>query len=226
MGVEYRHFLVVDDAGWSPRPDTLARVDAVLRRWALADRIEKVVDLADGKALPPAVPREPGRGVVVVYGGVEGPAVAAVAGASQCGAGDEDRYTMHTLVVAGSDYRVQWSPEGIYFEPESPPVAVGGALIRAEDPELAHPCGTLFAQCFRAADLAAPPRVAIHVEPWARARLAWERCLGFWRGAALVDFGKDLPALVDGKHALPARAFVDELGAAFRGPLAEIGEVY
>src|SRR5262249_7214197 len=48
MGIEYRHFLVVDDAEWRPQSDTAARVEAVLRKWSLVDRPKEVVDLSRG----------------------------------------------------------------------------------------------------------------------------------------------------------------------------------
>ena len=36
MGVEYRHYLVVNDPEWRPEPDTASRVEEVLRSWGLA----------------------------------------------------------------------------------------------------------------------------------------------------------------------------------------------
>ncbi len=45
MGVEYRQFMVVDDAHWRPQSDTAARVEAVLRDWSLIGEVENIVDL-------------------------------------------------------------------------------------------------------------------------------------------------------------------------------------
>ncbi|HEX7864364.1 MAG TPA: hypothetical protein VF555_05420 [Variovorax sp.] len=39
MGIEYRHFLVVDDADWRPRADTAARVAKLLADWSIGMEI-------------------------------------------------------------------------------------------------------------------------------------------------------------------------------------------
>jgi hypothetical protein len=62
-------------------------------------------------------------------------------------------------------------------------------------------------------------RIAAH----AKKKVARE---GFWRGALVLDFGKDLPAFCGKLHALPARDFVAEIIDAFRGRVVEIADFY
>ncbi len=39
----------------------------------------------------------------------------------------------------------------------------------------------------------------------------------------MIAFGKDLPAFSEKVHLLPANGFVQEIAAAFRGPIVELG---
>lgn len=67
--------------------------------------------------------------------------------------------------------------------------------------------------------------VEMHVEEWAKKNVGWACCNGFWRGALILDFGKDLPSFARQVHLLPARQFVYDLSEAFRGPLTQFGEL-
>lgn len=49
MGVEYRHFFVVDQENWHPEQDTFERVNKVLGSWGLNDELLEIVDLTSGK---------------------------------------------------------------------------------------------------------------------------------------------------------------------------------
>ncbi|NRR34109.1 hypothetical protein HSX11_28425 [Oxalobacteraceae bacterium] len=226
MGVEYRHFLVVDDAQWRPQSDTAARVEAVLRDWSLIGEVEHIEDLSapqkrhTGSSNSAA---SPGPGVAIVYSGGAGAAVETVAGPSlYADITAADRYIKRATLVIGDDYRVQWCADGIYFELVTPPMA-NGAPIEADDVELYD---TLFTATYPSAEASSPPVVIAHIEENTKPCVAWNSCLGFWRGALVLDFGKDLPAIGEKVRALPAREFVAAISAALRGPLVEIGEFY
>lgn len=225
MGVEYRHFLAVDDAAWLPQPDTMARVEAVLRAWTLVGRVRKVVDLRSGikVAFEEPVPVvAPGPGKAVFYDGVEGAAVGRLLGPPNADDVNTEPYLQATTLVVGTDIRVQWSPDGVWFKMTRPPM-LGAVPVAETNPEFSE---ALFAASFEAPDGATPPVVEALVEDHARQSLAWTACCGFWRGAVVLDFGKSLPPFVDTVHRLPNRQFVNAIAAAFRAPLVEIGELY
>ena len=84
MGIEYRHFLVVNEPDWRPQPDTAARVESVLRDWSVVDRIEKVINLALGannEVIDTSTADLPGPGLAFIYSGVQGLPVERIAGA-------------------------------------------------------------------------------------------------------------------------------------------------
>ena len=226
MGVEYRHFMVVDDAQWRPQPDTATRVEAVLHDWALIGEVENLVELPvsdEKRSSTSKSAASPGSGVAVVYAGVTGPAIEKIAGPSlYADITSADRYLMRTTLVIGDDYRVQWSPDGVYFELVSPPLA-NGVPIAGGDLDFHD---TLFAASYPSAHATSPPVVIPRMEDRAKASLAWTSCLGFWQGGLVLNFGKDLPAFSEKVQALPAREFVAAISAALRGRIVEIGEFY
>ncbi|WP_332856252.1 hypothetical protein [Duganella sp. S19_KUP01_CR8] len=226
MGVEYRHFMVVDDADWRPQSDTAARVEAVLRDWSLIDGAEHTIDFSasqEKRGGSSNSAASPGPGVAVVYPGATGAAIEVVAGPSLfADMASDDRYLMRATLVIGDDFRVQWSSDSVYFELVSPPLA-NGAPIEGEDVDFND---SLFAASFPSEGASSPPVVVAHIEDRAKSSVAWDSCLGFWRGALLLTFGKDLPAFSEKVQALPAREFVAAISAALRGRLVEIGEFY
>jgi hypothetical protein len=228
MGIEYRHYLVVNEADWCPKPDTAARVDSVIREWSIVDELEKVVNLALGanntelEDMSITVP--PGPGLAFVYSGVKGASVDRIAGASiYDDVTTAERYTMKTTLVIGDDYRVQWSSESIYFEVVSPPIANAKPVLGDDDEE---PYGMLFAKSFPSTGVTSPPVVVAHVEKHARPNVASRNCQGYWRGGLIIDFGKDLPSFTDDVHMLASRDFVTAISEAFRGSIVEVGEFY
>lgn len=225
MGVEYRHFLAVDDAAWLPQPDTMARVETVLRDWALVGSVRKVVDLRTGTRVPfeetaPVV--DPGPGKAVFYAGVEGIEVSRLLALPADNDSDTEPYLQGTALIVGTDIRVQWSPDGVWFKMTRPPM-LGGRPVAETTPEFSD---CLFAASYEAPDGVTPPEVEALVEDHALHSLAWTACRGFWRGAVVLDFGKSLPPFVDAVHRLPNRQFVNAIAAAFRAPVVEIGELY
>lgn len=226
MGVEYRHFMVVDDAHWRPQSDTAARVEAALRDWSLIGAVARVVDLPACQEAPRGTSNSaasPGPGVAIVYPGATGPAVEHIAGPSAfADITPADRYLKRMTLVLGDDFRVQWSTDSTYFELLSPPLA-NGVPIAGEDVDFLD---SLYAASYPSSEASSPPVVRAHVEDRARPSVAWDSCLGYWRGALVLDFGKDLPAFCEKVQALPAREFVAAISAALRGRLVEIGDFY
>lgn len=226
MGICYQHHLVVDDAGWRPQPDTVARVEKVLRAWSLIDQPTEVIDLLRGTKLTPEYPSAsttPGRGIALIYPGIRGTAVEQLAGPSYYDSiGTEDRYTSRVTLIVGDDYRIQNGSHAIYPELIASPIDGSGRAIEPNQEQQASVW--CYSDSFAGQDISSPPQVKMHVEEWAKKNIGWGRCNGFWRGALVLDFGKDLPSFAREVHILPARQFVYDLSEAFRGPLAQLGE--
>ncbi|MDP9605124.1 UNVERIFIED_ORG: hypothetical protein J2W38_004937 [Variovorax paradoxus] len=227
MGIEYRHFLVVDDANWRPGADTAARVAKLLAEWSIGTELVEAVDLSRRENVSfeeAGVLAASGPGIALRYRGVRAAPVAALAGPSHYGGvGPSDRYTMETVLILGNDYRIQCSSDGIFFDLLSPPLAVNGQQLA---PDKAECYRYLYSESFSSDYGLKPPVVRAQVEGFALKHIGWTECLGFWRGGLVIDFGKDLPGFVESVHRLPARAFVEALQDAFRGPVVEIGEFY
>lgn len=228
MGVEYRHFLVVNDPGWLPREDTASRVEAVLREWGIVVDRRRVINLADGRQTTMdlgARVGDAGHGVAILFAGTTGAAVQRVAGPSLYGAGVDDGSTMATHLIVGTDYRVHWSSDGVWFEVTAAPLHGGEPYDSYPDEESVD---TLYDQSYwsEGDDLTSPPTVKAHVAEHSAGHVGWNNYAGVWRGAVVIEFGKDLPSFSDALHRLPNREFVQALEGAFRADLAEVGEFY
>ena len=228
MGIEYRHFLVVNDETWLPKPNTIARVEAVLRKWSLVENLKQVFDLSNGQAKEVDRARAydaPGHGLALHYDGIHGRPVVTIAGPSYYeNIFDTDRYTMRTTLLVGSDYRVHWSAHGFYFELLSPAKQNGTELATFPYPE--DLIGCYYWQSFPCDAKTSPPDVKIHVADHAEKNVAWSNYRGFWRAALVIDFGKDLPAFARGQHVLPNQEFVKAVSEAFGARIAEVGEFF
>lgn len=226
MGVEFRHYLVVNDALWRPQADTATRVGQVMRDWSLGDRPRDVIDLQSGESLGfiPSVVSKPGRGIAIVYDWVHGAAAANLAGASYYGdCPAEDRYIREITLIIGDDYRVQMlADDSIYFEEMEPPIDSKGH--RLEPIEEEHIGLSFYSESFLGTDIVSPPVLRACINGFAEKNVSWTQCNGFWRGALVVDFHKDIPAFARDLHLLPSAQFVRELSDAFRGPLVQMGE--
>jgi hypothetical protein len=225
VGVEYRHFLVVNDTAWHPQSDTAARVEAVLRQWSLADRPKQIINLAEGcndRMEGATESIVPGPGVAFLYSGTQGLQVQRLAGPSFHEGDPAEGYTESTILVLGTDYRVHQSSEELYFELVSAPVE----NARPIEANRERPLKLLFDTSFPSTGATSPPVVKVHVADLARHYQAWTAYSGVWRGALVIDFGKNLPAFVEVAHALPAKDFVAQVSNAFRAPIVEIGEIY
>jgi hypothetical protein len=230
VGIEYRHFLVVNDETWLPKPDTIAGVEAALRKWSLVEELKQVLDLSHFSNGEPTeidharAKGDPGHGLALFFGGILGQPVVNIAGAAlHNGISDAERYTMGVALVVGCDYRVHWSSEGLYFELVAPP-------RQGRDPIIPYPVDyvpeILYAQSFPCDGNTSPPQVKIHVADHAETNFGRSNYQGFWRGAVVINFGKNLPAFVQDLHALPNQDFVDAIEEAFHAEIAEIGEFF
>ncbi|PXX33710.1 hypothetical protein [Undibacterium pigrum] len=230
MGVEYRHFVVVNDKDWLPAVDTLARVDAVLYKWSLIDKPTMVFDLSTMKeSSEKSIPNSmPGAGQVLVYDEVaNGKPVVNIAGRCYYDTvKDEDHYISSIIVVAGNDIRIQQSDEYCYFEQTSPaPDQVCDGFMSDLD-TIPWPVSKTFDAYLVHGKYLGTPKVNIHFSKNFPGLYEWTNYAGYWRGAVMLDFGKSLPNFCENLRQLPARDFVNELATAFRGPIAEIGVVY
>lgn len=229
MGVEYRHFLVVNDKSWLPAADTLARVDAVLHKWSLIDKPATVFDLStmkesSEKTIPGAMP---GAGKALVYDETSGKPVVDIAGRCYYDTvGDEDHYISQIIVVAGNDIRIQQSDEYCYFEQLTPAPDQACAGFVYDLDAIPWPVSKAFDAYLVHGEYAGVPEMNIHVSKNFPELYDWSDYAGYWRGAVMLDFGKSLPGFCEKLRQLPTRDFVNELASAFRGPIAEIGVVY
>ncbi len=226
MGVEYRHFLLVNDSNWIPQADTAGRIDAVLRKWELVDKPPQVINLAGGQQRLLRIDQlheSPGPGIALMYPGIVGPPVERLAGRSLFDCSPDERYTSGISLILGNDYRVQWSGDGFWFELTAPPTEAGKSIQSYQDEDNLK---TLFAESFPSGPNTSPPSIKIHIQDFARPHIAWKGLLGYWRGALVIDLGKDLPIFAEEKHAIPSCAFVADVSEAFRGQIEEFGEFY
>lgn len=132
------------------------------------------------------------------------------------------RYLQRIFVVIGTDFRVHWSSEGICFTVVAPP---------HDGPKRIEPYRRdqklyLYGEAYKADSETMPPQVEIEIDRRHRSHVAWTEYCGYWRGAVILDCGKDLPKFVVGKHTLPSQRFVQQIAGAFRSPIVEVGEIY
>lgn len=148
MAVEYQHFLVVTSEDWLPEPDTVERVDKVLRRWNIINRNPVVIDLSDGinaVVKNATISTVTGPGLAFEYEGIDGSEIEVLAGSSLYNADPSERYIQNTTVIVGSDIRVQWSPDHINFELKEPP-RMGNKPAKEHDGD---PLGCFFQSHFQ-----------------------------------------------------------------------------
>lgn len=229
MGVEYRHFLAVNDKDWLPAVDTLARVDAVLNKWSLINQPTMVFDLStmkesSEKTIPSFMP---GAGQAVVYDDAKGKPVTDIAGPCYYDTvKEEDHYISKIIVVAGNDIRIQQSDEYGYFEQISPAPDQACIGFVYDLDTIPWPVSKTFDAYLVHGEYSGTPEINIHFSKNFPELYDWTDYAGYWRGAVMLDFGKSLPGFYAQPRQLPSRDFVNELAIAFRGPIAEIGVVY
>jgi hypothetical protein len=224
MGVEYRHFIVAHNPNWLPQPDTAIRLDAVLRDWSLVSSDPRIFDLTDGemRPLPGLLPEaDPGAGLALIYPEVTGTPVNTVVGGSYY-EGVHERYLQRIFVVIGSDFRVHWSSEAICFTVDEPPHDGPKPIEPYEGEQHLY----VYSEAYKANSTTRPPQVEIEVYAPHRSHIVWNEYCGYWRGAVVLDCGKDLPKLADGRHTLPSQAFLQQIAEAFRSSIIEVGEIY
>jgi hypothetical protein len=224
MGVEYRHFIVAHDPAWLPQADTAIRLDAVLRNWSLVSNDPRIFDLTDGEMRPMhgLLPEaDPGAGLALIYPELRGSAVKSVVGPSYYEE-EHERYLQSVSVVVGTDFRIHWSTEAICFTVNEPPHD-GATPI---EPYQAEQHLYLYGEAYKANTATLPPQVEVDIYAPHRSHIVWSKYSGYWRGAVVLDCGKDLPKLVDGRHTLPSQAFLQQIADAFRSSIIEVGEIY
>ena len=153
-----------------------------------------------------------GRSVVPLFGTSYYPEVSS-----------DERYLQSITFISGSDFRVHVSSEGLCFTVNTP--ARDGIRHIDPDPDRDQHL-YLYAESFPANSSTIPPHVEILVESAAKQNVAWVGYAGVWRGALVLDCGKDLPEFVERRHALKSAQFLTEVSEALRCAIHEIGEIY
>lgn len=186
----------------------------------------QIYDLTGGRKNPVASfpSTGPGPGIAVLYPMVQGPVVPTLFGPSYYKeeVAPDDRYIQGITVVVGADYRVHWSSEGICFTVVEPPREAGSDVEPYHTDQHLY----LYSESYPTEPSTRPPKIEVEVDPTARSNVAWKDYSGVWRGAIVLDCGKDLPAFIEGPHALASGSFVADVCQALGSRLHEIGEIY
>ncbi|MEO8395238.1 MAG: hypothetical protein ABI700_19730 [Chloroflexota bacterium] len=243
MGVEYRHFLVVDDPYWLPKPETLLRVHEVLSEWSLCPNPPQLYDLSEGHirqidgAITGIQPPEPG--IAAVYPFQSGAEIAKILGASVYSEiSDNERYLQEIVLIVGRDIRIHPTSEGIFCTVlEAPrldaPLEPYPNLDYEGEYDNPYENASEFAHGLAWYDRAFPcppeailPKVKVSISSSENRHLEGGIFRGYWRAALILDCGKDLPAFIENECKLPNRVFMETISAAFGTPLLEVGEIY
>jgi hypothetical protein len=229
MGVEYQHYLTVEDLLWRPQRDTAVRVDAVLRKWNLVHELASVVTLdpetlGEGVDADQAFQMDPGNGLLFDWMTEETDSsdIARVTGESIFGDAvpEDSRYIQRIALLIGHDLFVHPSSESVSVEVTQPPMLDG---VEMESVELDDCTNYFLLEGFPGSAEASFPEVEVTIED-GRGEARETLFAGFWRGALMWDFGKDVAEFAGDTDLLPERQFVADLEEAFRAKIIEVGQ--
>lgn len=230
VGVEYKHFLLVEDLGWIGDQEAAVRVHELLQRWGLADAPPTLFSLDGGKKkkLKPQLGKlkKPPANLRIEYETVDAEsmkdeqAIERIMGPSFH---DEDatlaRYFQSIALVVGTDYRIhEWSERTSTKVIE--PAMEGGKAVGALRLGYAGPDDC--AEVYPASASATAPKAKFSADRWP----APKKFSGVWRSGLVLDCGKDLPGFMEKSYQLPGKDFTKELAKAFGTKLVQLGHFY
>jgi hypothetical protein len=224
MGLEYRHEIVVSDPGWMPDAGTLPRVLEVLARYGVcnpaAGQIQPILGSAPDTARVFMEGDDPGVGVLWDVDDPEGGGLELVLG--------DGAEPLTIAVVVGSDIRIPSFSEGCFYEVVGP-AKRGAEEVRPRETKKGVNAW-LFYDSFPGTAGITPPGLKWHnldeseaYKPVNVPGQAPRPFPGFWRGGVLLDFDQRFPDFEAEDRRIPNAAFMRDLAAAFRAPLAERG---
>jgi hypothetical protein len=230
MGVEYQHYLAVEDLLWRPQRDTAIRVDAVLRKWNLVHGLTSAVTLdpdtrGEQINIDQALQIDPGNGLLFDWMTEEtdSSGIARVTGGSIFGDAvpEDSRFIQRIALLIGHDLFVHPSSESVSVEVTQPPMLDG---VEMESVELDDCTNYFLLEGFPGSAEASFPEVEVTIEDGRTGDERETQFAGFWRGALMWDFGKDVAEFAGDTDLLPERQFVADVEEAFRAKIIEVGQ--
>ena len=224
MGVEYAHYLLVRDPGWTGGVEVARRVHAILDQRRLVSGEPGLFGLEGGRKRKLrgrllTLKTAPSN-LLVKYPHVDGGrAVAMVIGPSYYDSVvEEERYFHGISLVIGTDFRIGPCSNSLFVEVVRPPIRAG----RKVSPYAQGSHLWEFDESYLADVSTLPPVTRIEAK-----RETPEGFTGAWRAGVMLDCGKDLPRTDEYGFGLRvSERFAAEIEAAFGTQLVEVGRVY
>ena len=224
MGVEYKHYILVEDLSYIGTLSTAIAVERVLVDWGLVAGTPTIRSLDGGKdrklrqSTLQKVPATTSN-LLVEYPFSEAESITDIMGPSEFGDVDS-RYIQQVAVLIGSDFRVYDGFETAYTSITSPPKQDGDVVKPFKQCyDISH-----YADAYPADAETTPPTAVLEADlhDWPMPK----SFCGVWRCGVILDCGKDVPAFMQKKNQLPSTKFVPDLRKAFGHKLIQIGHFY
>jgi len=220
MGIEYTHYMFVDDLSFIGTVATAAALEEVLAKWGLVSGTPTIRSLDGGKArklrqgsLNNVSPST--SNLLVEFPYTEADSIESVMGPSWNEV--DSRYIQRLALLVGSDYRVYNGFETSYTRVTTPPRKNGEEV----KPFKTNHDIFYYSDAYPADSETEPP-VAV-LEP---GRQDWPLPKGFdgiWRCGVILDCGKDCPAFMEKTNTLPSTQFTSEVSNAFGRTIVQVG---
>jgi len=221
MGLEYTHYLFVDDLSFIGTLETAVALEEVLRRWGLVSGTPTISSLDGGKArrlrqssLDNVSPDT--SNILVEYPYTEADTIESVMGPSWYDDVDS-RYIQRLVLLIGSDYRVYSGYETAFTNVKTPPMNNGEEIEPFETNYDIH----YYADAYPADSETEPPVAVLEPD-----RQDWPLPKGFegiWRCGVILDCGKDLPGFMEKTNKLPSTQFASDITNAFGRRVVQVG---
>lgn len=224
MGVEYTHYMFVDDQSCIGTAATAMAIEGVLTKWGLVSGAPTIRSLDGGKAKKlrqsslDKVPEDTAN-LLIEYPFTEANTIADIMGPSEYDDVDS-RYIQRIAVLVGSDYRVYNGAETAFTTVTEPP-RKNDKDVKPYKPNYDI---SYYANAYPADFETDPPKAILKpdLHDWPIPK----GFCGIWRCGVIFDCGKDLPAFMQKTNKLPSTKFVADLRKAFGHKIVQIGHVY
>jgi hypothetical protein len=224
MGVEYKHYMFVDDLSYVGTLATAVAIDSVLTEWGLVSGSPTIRSLDGGKGkllCQSSLEKIPAdiANLLLEYPYTEGDTIENIMGPSDYDDVDS-RYIQTIAVLVGSDYRIYNGDETAYTTVTAPPQK-NGKEVKPYEPNYDI---YYYADAYPAESKTEPPKAIL--EPDLHDWPLPKGFCGIWRCGVILDCGKDLPAFIQKTNNLPSTKFASDIRNAFGGKIVQIGHYY
>ena len=224
MGVEYTHYLMVDDLTYVGTHAIALTLQDVLTTWGLIAGPPTIRSLDGGKAKKlrqtslAKVPVDFAN-LLVEFPHTEAETIADIMGPSEYDNVDS-RYIQAIALLIGADYRVYDGGETAFTTVIHPPQR-NGKEVKPYKPNFKIRCYT---NAYPADGETTPPKAVLKpdLHDWP---LPKGFC-GIWRCGVILDCGKDLPAFAQKTNKLPSTRFASDITKAFGAKIVQVGHFY